>query len=168
MYLIGTVSSPGIYDRLAKLVLHIVIKKCDMPRRCVVQHLDDVCSVSPKGSGRAKRFYDCYGEVCDKIGVRLATVDDPDKAFGPSTDGIVLGVCYDTERWVWYLREDKISIILNMLENAMEDEEMTQRTVQSLNGKLVNIRCLIPVSKFYLANLIMDAHQTRSWCRWSG
>ena len=131
-----------------------------MPRRCVIQHLDDVCSGSPGGSGRAKRFYDRYGEVCRKVGVKLAPTDDPDKAFPPTTEGIVLGVCYDTVRWVWYLREDKLSIILNMIEDAMEDEEMTQRTVKSLQGKLVDIRCLIPGAKFFLANLIMDSHQT--------
>jgi hypothetical protein len=156
----GAVSSPGIFDRLAKLVLCIVLRKCGMPRRCVIQHLDDVCSASPGGSDRARKFYTCYQEVCSRIGISLAPTDDPDKAFGPTTDGIVLGVCYNTVDWVWYLREDKISIILNRMEDAMEDEEMTQRAVQSLCGRLVDLRCLVPCSKFYLANLIKDAHQT--------
>jgi hypothetical protein len=156
----GAISSPGIFDRLAKLVLYIALVQADMPARCVIQHLDDVCSASPAGSGRAARFFNNYREVCEVIGVKLATEVDPDKAFAPSTEGIVLGVCYDTVDFVWYLREDKLSIILNMVQDAIEDEEMTQRVVQSLNGKLVDIRCLVPNSKFYLANLIMDSHQT--------
>ena len=88
----GAVSSPGIYDRLAKVVLHIVLQKSQMPARCVIQHLDDVCSASPAGSGMANRFYDCHQEVCYKIGVKLTSPDDPDKAFNASTRGIVLGV----------------------------------------------------------------------------
>ena len=156
----GGTSSAGIFDRLAKLVLHIVIVHSGMPARCVVQVLDDVCSASPAGSGRALKFYNCYQEVCRKIGVKLAPADDPDKAFGPSTSGIVLGVCYDTVDWVWFLREDKLSIILNMIEDIMENEEVTQRYVKSMMGKLMNIRSLVPNGKYYLGNLIQDSHQT--------
>jgi hypothetical protein len=156
----GAASAAGIFDRLAKLVLFIVLKRAEMPSRCVIQHLDDVCSASPAGSGRAAKFYDTYREVCQTVGVKLASDEDPDKAFGPRTEGIVLGVCYDTEAWVWYLRDDKLAYILNMVENGIEDEEMSQRAVQSLNGKLIDIRVLVPGSKFYLANLIIDAHQT--------
>jgi hypothetical protein len=156
----GAVSAAGIYDRLAKLVLHLALVRAEMPARSVIQHLDDVCSASPAGSGRAQKFYNAYSEVCEEIGVKLASDEDPDKAFAPCTEGIVLGVCYDTVKWVWYLREDKLSIILNRIEEAMEHEELTQRAVQSLNGKLLDIRVLVPNSKFYLSNLMMDSHQT--------
>ena len=156
----GAVSAAGIYDRLAKLVLHLALVRAGMPARSVIQHLDDVCSASPAGSGRAQKFYNAYSEVCEEIGVKLASDEDPDKAFAPCTEGIVLGVCYDTVKWVWYLREDKLSIILNRIEEAMEHEELTQRAVQSLNGKLLDIRVLVPNSKFYLSNLMMDSHQT--------
>ena len=154
----GAKSAAGLFDRLAKLILHIVQWKCKMPARAVIQHLDDVCSASPAGSGRALVFHTCYEQVCEELGVKLAPPGDPDKAFGPSTDGIVLVVCYDTVSFTWYLREDKMSIILNMINNAIEDEEMTQRTVKKLCGKLIDIRVLVPSSKYYLANLIIDAN----------
>jgi hypothetical protein len=93
--------------------------------------------------------------------VKQASEDDPDKVFGPRTEGIVLGVYYDTIEWVWFLQKDKLSIILNKVEDAIEKEEMVQRAVKSLTGKLVDIRCLVPNSKFYLSNLIIDAHQTK-------
>ena len=38
-------------------------------------------------------------------------------------------------------------------------ERMTQRVMKSPCGKLTDIRCLVPKSKFYLGNLIMDSHQ---------
>ena len=158
----GAVSSAGLFDRLAKLVLHIVLVRSKMPARCVIQHLDDVCSASPAGSGRAQMFSDTYQEVCGTIGVKLAPTDDPDKAFGPRTEGLVLGVCYNTVEWVWFLREDKLARILNKIQDAIEDEEMTQRSVMSLTGKLTDIRCLVPNSKFHLGNLILDSHQVHT------
>ena len=84
----GTVSSPGIYDRLAKLVLWIVCKLAEMPRRCVIQHLDDVCSASPADSDRAQVFFNTYQQVCEVLGVELAPLDDPDKAFRPSVSAM--------------------------------------------------------------------------------
>ena len=155
----GASSSPGLYDRLAKLVLWIIVVKSSMPKRCITQHVDDVCSASPKGSNASTRFFNTYREVCANIGVELADTADPDKAFSPSTEGMVLGVFYDTNEFVWSLREDKLSRILNMIEYGIEMEEMTQRFVKSLCGKLVDIRCLVPNSKFYLSQLIQDANQ---------
>ena len=130
-----------------------------MPKRCVTQHIDDVCAASHATSTAVDRFYAIYRKVCEEVGVELANVDDPDKAFAPSTRGLILGVCYDTEEFVWSLREDKLNRILNMLEYAIEMDEMTQRFVKSICGKLVDIRCLVPNSKFYLSHLIQDANQ---------
>ena len=155
----GAKSSPGLYDRLAKLVLWIIVVKSSMPRRCITQHVDDVCSASPRGSNASMKFFNTYREVCAEIGVELADTADPDKAFAPCTAGMILGVFYDTNEFVWSLREDKLSIIMNMLEYGIEMEEMTQRFVKSLCGKLVDIRCLVPLSKFYLSQLIQDANQ---------
>ena len=71
----------------------------------------------------------------------------------------MLGVCYNTVDFVWFLREDKLSIILNMIQNAIEDMEMSQRMVKSLTGKLVDLRFLVPNSKYHLAFLMKDANQ---------
>ena len=66
----GASSSAGLFDRLAKVVLHIVLVKSGMPKRCVIQHLDDVCSASPRGSTRARRFYDTFKSICKVLGVQ--------------------------------------------------------------------------------------------------
>lgn len=61
------------------------------------------------------RFYTSYHDVCQRVGVELADPSDPDKAFLPRTNGIVLGICYDTEEGIngaWYLREDKMADIM--------------------------------------------------------
>ena len=44
----GGISSPGLYDRLAKLVLWIALTMAQFPHHLCVQHLDDVCGASQK------------------------------------------------------------------------------------------------------------------------
>jgi hypothetical protein len=58
----------------------------------VCQYLDDVYAAAPARST-------AYRAVAAKIGVQLALMDDPDKAFLPCTAGVVLGVHYDTVTW---------------------------------------------------------------------
>ena len=173
----GGISSPGLYDRLAKLVLWIALTIAKFPHNLCVQHLDDVCGASPQHSDAVDRFYNTYREVCNDIGVELADPNDPDRAFAPTTNGIVLGICYDTEEGVngtWYLREDKMADIILMLEKAIEGEESSQRFIKSLCGKLIHIRCLIRHSKYMLSQIIIAANQTDNmdaivgvtdWCR---
>ena len=153
----GASSSAGLYDRLAKIVLHIVLARSGMPRRCVIQHLDDVCSASPGSSDRAAVFYNTFKSTCSDLGVELAPEGDKDKEFGPSTQGVVLGIVYDTLTWTWTIKEDKLATILNKIQDCMENETMTLRDVKSLCGKLIDIRCLNPDFKFYLSNLIGDS-----------
>ena len=123
----GASSSAGLFDRLAKVVLHIVLAKSNMPRRCVIQHLDDVCSVSPWGTGRALNFYNGFKSVCEDLGVKLAPPGDKDKEFGPSQQGVVLGVFYNTVSWTWSIKEEKLTIILNKLQDCIENETMKLR-----------------------------------------
>ena len=173
----GGISSPGLYDRLAKLVLWIALTMAQFPHHLCVQHLDDVCGASPAKSDAIDKFYASYREVCEDIGVDLADPNDPDKAFPPTTRGIVLGICYDTDEGfngTWYLREDKMADIVIMLEKAIEGEESSQRFIKSLCGKLLHLKCLIEHSKYKLGQIIMAANQTEKmtavvavsdWCR---
>ena len=107
-----------------------------------MQHLDDVCSASPWGTGRALTFYNTFKEVSDTLGVKLAPPGDKDKEFGPYQQGVVLGVFYDTVNWTWSIRDDKLSVILNKIQNCIEDEVMTLRDIKSLFCKLIDVRCL--------------------------
>ena len=77
--------------------------------------------------------------------------------FGPSTDGEVLGVNYDSVEMVWYLSEKKLSAILALIDKLREEGEGSVREFKKLCGKLVDIRDLIEGAKFHLAHLIMAA-----------
>ena len=153
----GSSSSPGIFDRLAKIVLFIVTKRAKFPSHLVIQHLDDVCACSPEGMDHVDRFHDQYQKVCENLGVKLADKNDPDKSFSPRTEGQVLGIDYDSTTMTWYLRQDKMSSILSIIREVMDEGEATARMLKKLAGKLIDIRNLIPGAKFHLAHLLMAA-----------
>ena len=43
----------------------------------------------------------------ERLGILIAGLEDPGKVFAPCTQGEFLGLYYDTERWVWYMPEEK-------------------------------------------------------------
>ena len=106
----GGVSSVGIYDRHAKLVLDLVLAATGFPRSQVCQHLDDVPAVGELDILTA--FDDTYYAMAEELGVRLAPRDDPDKAFAPSKTGVVFGVHYDTESWTWAVPKERLARLL--------------------------------------------------------
>ncbi len=104
----GAVSSAGLYDRLAKVVLAIVIVLAGFSKEMVCQYLDDACTAAPASrKDELEKFYATYQTVAARVGVSLADTSDPDKAFGPRTKGVVLGVEYDTVAWTWRIPQEK-------------------------------------------------------------
>ena len=155
----GCVSSVGIYDRAAKVVLFLALDRAGVPSHLAIQHLDDVCYCAPEGSDMADRFFKAYVEICKELNVRLADPSQKDKMFKPVTVGQVLGVDYDTMEMVWFLSEEKMRSILELIDELREEREGSARKIKKLCGKLVDIRDLVEGSKFYLAHLIMAANE---------
>ena len=61
--------------------------------------MENVCTASPWGTGRSLVFYNKFIEVSKELGVKLVPPGNKDKEFGPSQQGVVLGVYYDTVDW---------------------------------------------------------------------
>jgi len=150
----GCASSAGLFDRLAKAVLHIVLVKSNFPRSSTVQHLDDCCAAAPANSTTLEYFDFTFTKVAAALGVKLAPRDDPDKSFGPSTSGLVLGIRYDTVSWSWSLGQEKHIRLLHDLKNLIATETTTQLKVWSVVGKLIHIRPLIPNGKYNFHHLL--------------
>ena len=159
MLVFGAISSPGIYDDLAKVVLACAILKSKIDPEMVQQHLDDVCACGTDRDGTIYEFDKAYREVSERVGVRLASREDPDKSFGPATEGLVLGVWYDSKSWTWNIREDKLARIIEHLGIVIRrDQEVTVGHMLSLAGKLVDVRFLVPGGKFQIGHIIAAAN----------
>ena len=158
----GASSSAGIYDRLAKLVLLLVLTISKFPKDMVCQHLDDVVAAAPKDCSSIYHFDDTYYDVAKKIGVRLAPRDDPDKAFAPSTSGIILGIHYDTVLWKWRIPEDKLNNILHLIYDILGESQVDGALIESLAGKIIHIKALIPECRFHISELMKAVREVRA------
>ena len=150
----GTASSPGLYDRFAKVVLDLALAVSKFPRDMVCQYLDDVCAAAPAGSGALERFRQAYQQVAAQLGVRLASEDDPDKAFAPTTAGTVLGVRYDTVAWTWEIPADKLGRLNEQILGALHAAALARREVWSLVGRIIHYCPLVAAGRFNMNHLI--------------
>jgi len=150
----GGRSSAGIYDRLAKLVLNVVLLFCKFPKEMVCQYLDDVCAASPNGCPRLAQFEAAYRQVADHIGVQLAPTTDPDKAFSCATAGVVLGVFYDTVAWTWSIPHEKLARLLHQIRTALSADSLSQCEIWSLVGRILHYAPLVPSGKYNISELI--------------
>ena len=149
----GGASSAGIYDRDAKVILEIVIKLSGIPRSQVCQHLDDTCAAASPESGLAEKFDEAYQGVAREVGVKLAPRDNPEKSFGPSTRGVVFGVEFDTVAWTWAIPGDRLNAIVLLVFEVLDMAFIPAKLFESLTGKLVNIKPLVPNSRFHMSEL---------------
>jgi len=160
----GCASSAGIYDTVAKTVIDLVCRKAAFRPDMVCQHLDDVVAAAPHGSNALFEFTEAYRYIAEAIGVKLAPTDDPEKAFNPSKQGTVFGVHYDTVEWTWRIPSSKAAAINNSIIQACESGSIAAKAAQSLIGKLVHIKPLIPSGKynfFHIMRLSCKANEAK-------
>ncbi len=151
--IIGSASSPGIYDRLAKTVLDLCLQASGFPADWVIQHLDDICAAAPKGSAWLGEFDKAYKQLANELGVRLAPRDSPDKAFGLCTSGTVLGVHYDTVSWTWGIPQEKLAKLAKLVKALLGASVARQDTIQSIVGRIVHMKPLVPDGRFHMDHL---------------
>lgn len=148
----GGSSSVGLYDRLAKVFRYIATVLSNMPVDQVEQIIDDIVACGTKV--QVERFYGKYREVALDCGVKLAPEEDKRKAFAASRTGEVFGVNYCTLSFTWWLGEDKLGVIVDMLLKVEESDQHTLAFLKSITGKLVHYRLMVPQGRFHLGQLI--------------
>ena len=154
----GGVSSAGIYDDPAKVILDLVCRRASFPRRMVCQHLDDVCAAATAGTCSLQRLDKAFQEIAESVGVILAPRDDPEKSFAPCKAGVVFGVYYDTEAWTWAIPQEKLARTCGMLEEGIQKATLSAKDMRSLAGKLIHVKPLVPGGRFNM-DKIMQAYK---------
>ena len=143
----GCVSSPGIYDFVAKLVIKLAAARVGTAPADILQCLDDVVMVAHKDSKDCEEFYLSYRQTCEEVGVRLAPEGDKDKAFPPTSEGTILGIEYDTEAWKWRMPEAKASYMLETLYKVIDGTPVTNEEILKLVGRLQHYHRLVEGGK---------------------
>jgi hypothetical protein len=150
----GASSSAGIFDATAKVFVQIVCKLAQFPKSRICQHLDDICAAAGPGDESLERLDRVFHLVAADIGIKLASRDDPDKSFGPSTKGVVFGVEYDTLAWTWSIPDEKRARIILTLQEILQQETITARLAKSIVGKLIHIKALLPAAKYNISHIM--------------
>lgn len=154
MLVFGCRASAGLFDRLAKTVLDLVLRYARLPADLVIQYLDDICGACPAGANSLHQFEEAFREVADDIGVKLAPTTDPDKAFSPCTRGVILGIVYDTVEWTWSIPPDKLDRLVLQIRSALTTNRIRQHEMWSLSGRILHYAALIPLGRVNLVHII--------------
>ena len=109
---------------------------------------DDNCAADALGSELLRRYYLRYREIAARIGVSLAGEENKSKAFGPSTEGEVLGLDYDTMRWKCWIPQDKSARLIRELTEILEKGEASNGEWMKVSGKLNHYHPLLLNGKF--------------------
>ena len=103
-------------------------------------------------------FDDHFQRVASELGVKLAPRDVPEKSFGPSTSGTVLGVHYDTVRWTWEIPQAKLIRLLHSLRDMIDAEVIVMDQLWSVVGKILHVHALLPDGRFHLFHLFLVSY----------
>jgi hypothetical protein len=150
----GASSSAGIFDATAKVFVEIVCKITGFPRNQICQHLDDICAAAADGDDTIFELDKRFKSTADRVGIKLASREDPDKSFAPRRRGVVFGIEYDTENWTWAIPDEKRARLLISLKETIQAEEISARQAKSIVGKLIHIKSLLPAAKFNISHIM--------------
>ena len=159
----GCISSVGLYDRFARLIVMVCLKLEEYEHFLAVQHLDDFMMFGSKNDGRVEKLYKRYTGVCERVGIRLQEAADSslDKAYPPSTSGNLLGVWFCTVKWKWWLCEKKVNRYVHDLMDLLEMTVTTQEYIWKSVGKVLYVSILVPGSQYHVSNMLRANHQSK-------
>ena len=144
----GSRSSPDRFDLISDIPLEFALRRSGLQRSSVIKQLDDVVGFGRKGTGAVGQFYKEYRSVCDRIGVSLASEDDPDKAFGPRTEGVILGIQFDLKKMTWWMPHTKADRLLALLWGIKVEGQSSIKNLERTSGKLNHYCCVIEFGRW--------------------
>lgn len=151
----GAKSAPQNFDFLAEVLVNITKTLLGVSSRFVHRTLDDVVTVAKAGSDFPQRFCDMFNWLCQKIGLPLAEKCSlREKAFGPGTEGTVLGVRFDSKTLTWSLPEEKAESMIEKIASFQAKKVCTLKEAQELHGKLNYFAQICIFMKGYRYHLI--------------
>ena len=97
-------------------------------------------------------------EEAAKVGIVLDDSGNAEKQQIPSETVTALGVYFDTRSWTWGFKEGKLPRILHTLNKVKESEVMDRKELESITGKLGDVKFLVPGGKFNMLYFLQAVH----------
>ena len=155
----GDKYAPMHFDRFHHVILTaFTALGSRAPRILWDKCIDDVPIVCPDSRSEwLRQHLEAYKEVCRRLGVVLAPMDDAAKCFEASKKGEVLGISFNTTDMTWQFPEKKRLKLVQALRELIinKKRKYTLRESQSLVGKLNDVLQLWQPGKFFIDSFII-------------
>ena len=146
-------SSPGIYHLVSSVVKMVALAKEGLPKKNTYQVLDDCGYIGQRRD--TVGFYGAYNRTGDNCGVKYAPKGDKEKSFEVDTEGTILGVKYNSISWTWSFCPRKLNKILVALFDVVEADQVEQRDLESLSGRIGHYKDIIsPWARWERAHIL--------------
>jgi len=142
----GATPSVSNFDRLGSTIVELAVLDSNIPRKLVSRTLDDIPVVAPTGTSYTEDFTKSLKNICGRLNLKLAEIcPKKEKAFECSTEGIVLGIGFDTRKMEWYLPKEKADKFIAGALNLIYGKCCSLKQLQTVMGY---INCLAQMNRF--------------------
>ena len=139
----GCSNSPIFFNMVAKLLIELAGLESGFDKKKNCQQLDDNCVVDALGSPSIFKYLESYRRIAERMNVRLASEDDPSKAFAPCSSGELLGIIYDGSKGLWKMPYDKGCRLLCVIGETLRTGHITNGGALSLAGRINHYSALV-------------------------
>jgi hypothetical protein len=131
----GSTAAPYQFDFFASTIQFLATFLCSLQPDYLFCQLDDLIALSPAYSSWSRIFTEVYSSLCSRLNIKLAA-DCPDKqkAFKNSTEGLVLGIWFDSKTMTWSLPEEKFSRYIIAIDSVLSSPSNSLQSLQAVLG----------------------------------
>jgi hypothetical protein len=133
----GSTAAPYQFDFFASTIQSLASFLCSMQPDYLFRQLDDLIALSPTYSSWSQNFTVIYTSLCNRLNIKIAA-DCPNKqkAFTNSTEGLVLGIWFDSKSMTWALPEEKFSQYVIAIDSVLSAPSVSLRSLQAVLGHI--------------------------------
>ena len=146
----GLRSAPKLFNLMADLLSWIATQE---GIHCILHYLDDFLIIAPPHSPLCQQGLDKFTQLCDMLGIPLAS----EKVEGPTSCLSFLGITLDTNRMEIRLPQDKLARIQEMLGRWLYKKKASKRKILSLVGLLQHATKVIRCGRTFTSRLYATA-----------
>ena len=157
----GASCSPALFEKFSTFIEWAAKSAANTEK--IVHYADDFLLVGCCEGGigtSCQEVVETFHKVCENIGVPLAK----EKAVGPTTDIVYLGLRIDSVKQQVSVPPDKLQSVIEKVEKAIRAQKMTLNEIQSLIGSLSFVcRAIAPGRPFIRRLIELTARIKQSW-----
>ena len=150
----GLRSAPKLFNILADLLSWIVEQR---GVSMSLHYLDDFLTMGPASSTLCQKNLSMFQQVCDELGIPLAT----EKIEGPSTSLTFLGILLDTSCMEARLPDDKLQRIQKEISSWLGRKKATKKEILSLVGLLQHATKVVKCGRTFISRMYWTAARVR-------